>query len=88
MTRDTKALQIARVEPCATVGDWFNMIDLIGAGAAFCTKRIRGQLPAAELLPGAVIAAFGGGQLPGRLLAPWSGISVDAAFVDQVRALN
>jgi len=85
MTRDTKALQIRRVEPCATVVDWLDVIDLVGAGAAFYTKRIRGQLPSAELLPSAIVAAFGGGQLPRCFLAPWSGISVNAAFVDQVR---
>lgn len=82
MARDTKALEILRIEAGSAVVDGADMVHLGCAGPAFGTKGIRGQLPLAKLLPGAVIAPLGGRKLPGRLLAPWPGILVNAALLD------
>ena len=81
MARDTKALEVQRIEPCATVIDRFDVINLVGAGAAFGTKGIRCELPLAKLLPGAIITPLRGRKLPGRFLALWPGISVNAALL-------
>ena len=82
MARDAEALEILRIEAGPAVAYGADMVDLVGASAAFGTKGIRGQLPAAKLLPGAIVAPLGGCELPGRFLAPWPGILVNAALLD------
>ena len=87
MAGDAKALQVGGIEAGSAVAYRLNMVDLVGAGAAFGTKGIRGKLPAAKLLPGAIIAPLRGRKLPGRLLAPGPGVLVHAAFLHHAYAL-
>ena len=82
MARDAKALEILRIEAGSAVVDGADVIHLGCAGVAFGTKGIRGQLPLAKLLPGAIIAPLCGGKLPRRFLAPGPGILVHAALLD------
>ena len=81
MARDTKTLEILRIEAGPAVAYGLDMVDLVGAGAAFGAKGIGGQLPAAELLPGAIVTPLRGRKLPGRFLAPGPGVLMNAALL-------
>lgn len=68
---DAEALQVGRFEPGSAIGDGLNVIHLVGRCATACAKGVGGKLPFAEFLPGAIIAALGGGKFPWRFLALW-----------------